>query len=185
MYNPTAICPTKLPSLPLDMKEVLPGSPGIYFVIDKNDVIQYIGRSQNLHRRWQNHHLDLEFGALEEVRIAWLAISDPTLLIPIESALISYFCPQLNKALVKRDQEIGKSSIKWRLAALMADRGINYKQMAELTGLHEGTVSKHKNSYIMPERLERETLVRYCLALNCQPGDLLVYIRASTGNSEE
>ncbi|MDJ0746404.1 MAG: helix-turn-helix transcriptional regulator [Xenococcaceae cyanobacterium MO_167.B27] len=66
--------------------------------------------------------------------------------------------------------------IKWRLAVLMADREINYKELAKLTGFHEKTVSKHKNLRVMPSRLEDSTLLKYCEALDCQPGDLLVYI---------
>lgn len=67
--------------------------------------------------------------------------------------------------------------IKWRLAVLMADREIDYKTLAKLTGFHEKTVSKHKNMKVMPSRLEDTTLLRYCQALNCQPGDLLRFVR--------
>lgn len=67
-------------------------------------------------------------------------------------------------------------SIKWRLAVLMADREVDYKQVAQMTGMHYVTVSKHKNMRVMPERLERDTLEKYCKALNCQPGELLVYV---------
>ncbi|MHC5763099.1 helix-turn-helix transcriptional regulator [Nostoc sp. UIC 10630] len=66
--------------------------------------------------------------------------------------------------------------IKWRLAVLMADREIDYKKLAQMTGLHPVTVSKHKNIRVMPERLDRDTLEKYCKALNCQPGDLLTYV---------
>lgn len=41
--------------------------------------------------------------------------------------------------------------IKWRLAVLMADREINYKELASLTGMHHVTTSRHKNMKIMPE----------------------------------
>ncbi|NEU81248.1 helix-turn-helix transcriptional regulator [Nostoc sp. UIC10630] len=58
----------------------------------------------------------------------------------------------------------------------MADREIDYKKLAQMTGLHPVTVSKHKNIRVMPERLDRDTLEKYCKALNCQPGDLLTYV---------
>ncbi|WP_224311896.1 helix-turn-helix domain-containing protein [Trichormus variabilis] len=67
-------------------------------------------------------------------------------------------------------------SIKWRLAVLMADREVDYKDLAKMTGMHPVTVSKHKNSKIMPSRLESETLEKYCEALKCQPGELLVWM---------
>jgi putative transcriptional regulator len=66
--------------------------------------------------------------------------------------------------------------IKWRLAALMADREIDYKELAGLTGFNKVTVNRHKNMRTMPNRLEETTLIQYCKALKCQPGDLLVYV---------
>ena len=66
--------------------------------------------------------------------------------------------------------------IKWRLAVLMADREVDYRELAELTGLHPVTVSKHKNMRVMPARLEHGTLFKYCDALKCQPGALLVFV---------
>lgn len=72
--------------------------------------------------------------------------------------------------------ELGKVPIKWRLAAVMADREMDYKQVAEVTGLHRVTVNKLKNTYEMPSRLDRNTLVKLCHALACQPGDLLRYV---------
>lgn len=72
--------------------------------------------------------------------------------------------------------------IKWRLAVLMADREIDYKELAKLTGLHPVTISRHKNMKTMPERLESETLEKYCQALKCQPGELLFYIPVENNN---
>ncbi len=66
--------------------------------------------------------------------------------------------------------------IKWRLAVLMADREMDYKQLAQVTDLHPVTVNKHKNTRVMPSHLESGTLEKYCKALKCQPGELLVYI---------
>ena len=67
-------------------------------------------------------------------------------------------------------------AIKWRLAVIMADREMDYKELAEKAGLHRVTVSKHKNMKTMPSRLDSETLEKYCRILNCQPGDLMRYI---------
>ncbi|MBW4542631.1 MAG: helix-turn-helix transcriptional regulator [Myxacorys chilensis ATA2-1-KO14] len=66
-------------------------------------------------------------------------------------------------------------TIRWRLAAVMADREIDYKQLAEMTGFNKVTVSRHKNLREMPDRLEKETLNAYCKALQCEPGELLRY----------
>jgi putative transcriptional regulator len=66
--------------------------------------------------------------------------------------------------------------IKWRLAAVMADREMDYKEVATATGLNPSTVSTHKNLKEMPARLDRVTLNLYCKALNCTPGELLRYV---------
>ena len=70
----------------------------------------------------------------------------------------------------------GGMAIKWRLAAVMADRELDYKEVAELTGFHKVTVNKHKNLKRMPPRLDYETLDKYCRVLKCEPGDLLRYL---------
>jgi putative transcriptional regulator len=64
--------------------------------------------------------------------------------------------------------------MKWRLSVVMADREISNKQLAEITGMHSGTVSKLRNN--LPDRLDMITLMKLCKALQCQPGDLLSYI---------
>lgn len=75
-------------------------------------------------------------------------------------------------------------TIKWRLAVLMADREMDYKELAEKAGLHKVTVSKHKNMKIMPPRLDSETLEKYCKVLNCQPGDLMRYVPDELGKAK-
>lgn len=65
------------------------------------------------------------------------------------------------------------STIEWRLAKLMAERGVNYKMLGAATGMHPNTISKLKHN--PPTRLEMTTLIQLCRALNCQPGDLLTY----------
>lgn len=64
--------------------------------------------------------------------------------------------------------------IKWRLSAVMADREISIDELIERTGFHRGTVSKLRNH--PPARVDMDTLNKLCSALDCQPGELLVYI---------
>lgn len=66
--------------------------------------------------------------------------------------------------------------IKWRLAAVMADREMDYRELAKAAGLHPVTVNKLKNSYEMPPHLARTTLDKLCQVLKCQPMDLLRYV---------
>ena len=46
------------PSTSLETKELLPEYSGIYYVVDENKVIWYIGKAENIHKRWQGkaHH---------------------------------------------------------------------------------------------------------------------------------
>jgi putative transcriptional regulator len=66
-------------------------------------------------------------------------------------------------------------TIKWRLNVMMAERYLKNKDLIEATGLHPVTISKLKNSQEMPERLERSTIEKLCSALQCQPGDLMLW----------
>lgn len=70
--------------------------------------------------------------------------------------------------------------MKWRLPVIMADREMDYRTLATATGMHPGTVSRLKNN--LPERLDMKTLLKLCKALQCQPGDLLVYVKG--GNDD-
>ena len=81
------------------------------------------------------------------------------------------------KAKVVNDECNTKTmAMKWRLAAVMADREIGYRELAEAAGLHRVTVNKLKNTYEMPPRLDRGTLEKLCRVLKCQPADLLRYV---------
>lgn len=66
-------------------------------------------------------------------------------------------------------------TIKWRLAAVMADREIDYKELAEKTGMHPVTANKLKKTFAFNFQLTPNTLDKLCKALDCQPGDLLRY----------
>ncbi|MCC3420850.1 MAG: helix-turn-helix transcriptional regulator [Microcoleus sp. PH2017_07_MST_O_A] len=64
--------------------------------------------------------------------------------------------------------------IRWKLAVVMADRNISNKELAVLIGMHPTSVSKIKTRRRLT-RIDEATLSALCRALNCQPGDLMVY----------
>ena len=68
----------------------------------------------------------------------------------------------------------GLMVLKWRLAVVMAEREMDYKELARRSGLHPVTVNKLKNTFEAPPRIDRGTLEKLCTALNCTPGDLIV-----------
>lgn len=96
MINLRAIDVKQLPSVSLKNKKKLPKISGIYFVIDSTGVIQYIGKSVNINNRWSNHHREEYLKRLNDVKIAYLYISNTELLLEIEQALIDWFNPYLN-----------------------------------------------------------------------------------------
>lgn len=94
-----------LPSFPLSWKKALPKTPGIYFAIDADETIQYIGMSKNINTRWFANHRYSELLEIEGMRLAWLEVSDEKLLPHIERALIQYFKPKLNQTNVREKKK--------------------------------------------------------------------------------
>lgn len=89
--------PLKLPSVSLFNKKELPKCAGIYFVIESDRVI-YIGQALSLVLRWQNHERLKEIHKRgTNIRLAWLECAEESLLPVIETALIEWFKPELNK----------------------------------------------------------------------------------------
>ena len=97
MISPEAIDLNSLPSVELESKSELPEQSAIYFAIDSQGAIQYIGRSSNLKNRWINHHRFNQLKSLGGVRIAYLFL-DLDLLPSVEKALIEWFKPALNNS---------------------------------------------------------------------------------------
>lgn len=86
-----------LPSLPLADKEKLPSCAAVYFALSSYNRILYIGRSINIRERLRGHHRLALLKSFKDVKIAWLTESDPLVLRRIETILIEYFNPPLNK----------------------------------------------------------------------------------------
>ncbi|MBW4651810.1 MAG: helix-turn-helix transcriptional regulator [Kaiparowitsia implicata GSE-PSE-MK54-09C] len=66
--------------------------------------------------------------------------------------------------------------INWRLSVVMAERNISNKELAHKTGMHPRSVSRLKTRRRLT-RIDEETLESLCEALQCQPGDLMIYER--------
>jgi len=88
-----------LPSLPLDQRNTLPDTAGVYFVISPDDTVLYIGQTTSLHQRWANHHRIVDIPMYNHCRIAWLSIENTSTLKSTERACIAHFNPTLNIAM--------------------------------------------------------------------------------------
>jgi putative transcriptional regulator len=64
-----------------------------------------------------------------------------------------------------------KPALVCTLNELLADRGITGRQLAEMAGVTEATVSKlRRNTFVS---IDAATFARVCASLRVQPGDLL------------
>lgn len=64
--------------------------------------------------------------------------------------------------------------IKLRLKSVSADKGIKQKDLAEITGIRQPTLSAMNNN--TARHIPLDVLDKLCKALDCQPGDLIVYV---------
>jgi len=65
------------------------------------------------------------------------------------------------------------------LDVMLAKRKMRSKELAERIGLTEQNVSLLKSGKVRGMRFE--TLSKICLALSCQPGDILEYVADEDG----
>lgn len=89
-----------LPSVLLSDRFNLPCVSGIYFVLDKDNNLLYLGRSRNINARWQHHHRYSQISNFVGVKIHWFEIKDIDILPVIESQLIASLNPILNNTSV-------------------------------------------------------------------------------------
>lgn len=174
MLNPSEINLSSLPWLPLDAKSAFPKNPAIYFAIDSQGTVQYIGRSINPKSRWANHHKYKHLEAIGSIKIVYLFVDSPNLLPEIESALILWFDPPLNVAdkstnsLNRLCDPLATKQIPMicKLPQLMEAKGINQKDLAAATGLSPTTVSKFYRNQL--DRFDRNTVLKLCEFFECK-----------------
>ncbi|MCC3459771.1 MAG: hypothetical protein EAZ73_08985 [Oscillatoriales cyanobacterium] len=88
----------RLPSVPFNNRASLPNECGVYFVIDSNNVLQYIGYSNSIRTRLtdRNHRLlSLKLNYLG-FRVAYFLLTNKTLARAYEIILIDFYKPPLN-----------------------------------------------------------------------------------------
>lgn len=68
--------------------------------------------------------------------------------------------------------------IRYRLDELLKARHMTANQLSRASGIAASTLSAIRTN--QAERLDRTTIERICKALQCTPGDLIVYIPDDT-----
>lgn len=108
IFAPESFDLSALPRLPLADKRELPNTSAVYFALSSRGRVLYIGRSVDLCERLRRHHRVPLLEALGGVKIAWIEQSNSFALLRLETTLIQYFNPPLNKIpsyLKKEDSE--------------------------------------------------------------------------------
>ncbi|MBD2492367.1 helix-turn-helix domain-containing protein [Aulosira sp. FACHB-615] len=179
--NPATIDPLALPSLPLCERSQLPTLPCIYFAIDSQGVVRYIGKTVNLKTRWQAHNKGVELATIAGIRIAYLQ-ADATLLPELEAALIAWFRPQLNNIIPRQACVFAEGTrIQIRLKQLRESRSFQQNELARRLEMSLANVQKIE--YGKAKSIPLETLDKLCQILECEVGDLLVRVPDSNDGS--
>ncbi len=92
---------SQLPFQYLAQRDSLPDCPAIYFAIDSNQRVLYVGKAIKLLTRWKNHHRFEHLNKLNRkspIKLAWMVCpNDPDLLSKAESYFIDFYQPLLNQ----------------------------------------------------------------------------------------
>lgn len=89
-----------LPFVPFEERQKLPKQPGIYYVVDSDDVIVYIGKTNNLRTRWAYHHRAFQVSK-GVYRIFWQLVALEKL-SKAERAAVRIYGPMWNDTVVER-----------------------------------------------------------------------------------
>ena len=92
---------SKLPSLSLSQRNTLPKCPAVYFAVDSENRVLYVGRANNLLARWKDHHRQEQLNRINrrnKIKIAWLICpNELKVLVTTEIYFIELYHPLLNR----------------------------------------------------------------------------------------
>lgn len=156
----------ELPSLPLECYKTLPKCAAVYMVLSSENKVLYIGQSVNIQNRWRSHHRRKRLIKIPGLRIAWLQVSDFSLLESIELALIQFFTPKLNRPISTKNRKPNTALIKLR-----QNNGLTQKQVASFVGVTVQSVSNWETGLTEPLLTISQTLA-LCRVLQCSLEEL-------------
>jgi hypothetical protein len=96
--NPLAIDIQDLPTVMFGERSRLPRMSAVYFALGVSDTVLYIGKTQDLWKRWRFHHRLQQLMDMGCLRIAWYG-AKRDILLTLEIPLIDAYKPPLNKRL--------------------------------------------------------------------------------------
>lgn len=146
MISAAALDFNGLQSVSLEGKGQLPNVAAVYFAIDADSHVLYVGTSRSLKSRWSSHHLIAQLKSIGSIRIAWLEINNEFDRKEAEAAYIRHFRPRFNL----REEDGKKSMIASYFTQEVAELIV---ALAARSGI---SVSKYTRQAIY-ERIERDT----------------------------
>ena len=133
----------ELPCVDLTQLELLPACSAIYFAIDYENRVLYVGLSVNLAERWKTHHRLHQLKEIHEenpVRVAWLVWTEADL-STAEKYFINRYQPLLNGTKVKITKTIPSEVILRELLTQI-------RLLSVIIGIYPATSSKLTTVYL-------------------------------------
>lgn len=134
---------SKLPYVDLTQLEKLPTCSAIYYAIDSQNRVLYVGLSVNLAERWKTHHRLCQLKEIHEdnpVRIAWLVWTEEDL-STAEKYFINRYQPLLNGTKIKIPKTIPSEIILRELLEQI-------RLLTVVIGIHPATSNKLTTVYL-------------------------------------
>lgn len=144
MIDPKNLNIESLPSVGIESRNLLPPRPSVYFAVDTQSRIQYIGRSLNTKTRWAKHSKLKDLLPLGDIKICYLLLPENVLLF-VENVLIEYFQPPLNFA----KQDSSKIKIKELTPQQVTRQDVNRDSYDRYTRF---ALEYASNNFVAPKR---------------------------------
>lgn len=147
-----------LPWLSLDSLKHLPSIPALYFLVDAENCILYIGRSQSLRQRWQAHHvLHKVIDRATSLRLLWYQVETPEILIALEKACLDRWKPVLNGRHIYGPQGVNDMSLPSTFGQRVRYRriqlGWTQEKLASLLGVRQNVISRFEDGSVKSPHL--------------------------------
>ena len=154
-----AIDPLKLPSIALERRAALLPVPAVYFLIEADRQVIYVGQAVNLRSRWVAHHCLEGYPSIAGLRIAWIEIEDATMRTRAERSLIGRYRLRLN--CIYNPQLLLPPAPSER-EGVMEEVGLTTEEVAQRLGLSTGRVRAMIQAGRLPaaQRFGRAYMIR-------------------------
>lgn len=142
MINPANIDLSELPCAGFKDRHSFPSTPCVYFVLNTENKVLYIGKATCASNRWYTHHQQQNLETLNAVKLAWILVDNKIALTAIESAMIYYFSPPLNQ---KQGKPLNS------MAELRLRAGLKAEEVAAAVGVVHSSVRNWEQGRTIPK----------------------------------